>query len=380
MKYKSSEWTIEKLISLYEEKKLNLNPPYQRNDIWSAFTKKKLIDSIKTGYPLPTFFLHKKKDGKYDMVDGQQRTRAILGYTKEFFPDLKKEYFKNTDKDYFLTKYKLIVAVLEDISDGDESMRDFYNRVNKFGTKLNRPELLKSQFYGTPVQKLVEKIAGSERFETLNLFTEATKSRMNDIDFIGELITLLKYGISEKKIQVDRFYEDKDFQGDDAKEIEDQFQRCLEHFIRFNSIYPLKVTRYKQRNDFYTFFGFIKENLNLDNDTFDYFYKLMVLIGKDISPTNEDCFAFQEYATNCVSQSNSKRARTERLQFFHNLLLNKDDKPLFKEGKEDANNIINDVIGFYKLEKTSLCKINDFYLVDINKLNSQLKEPYDLKL
>ena len=45
MKYKSSEWTIKDLISLYEEKKLNLNLPYQRNDIWSLDAKKKLIDS-----------------------------------------------------------------------------------------------------------------------------------------------------------------------------------------------------------------------------------------------------------------------------------------------------------------------------------------------
>lgn len=379
MKYKLSEWTIKDLISLYENKKLNLNPPYQRNDIWSPSAKKKLIDSIQMGYPLPAFFLHKKKGGKYDMVDGQQRTRTILGYTKEVFPDLKKEYFEETDKDYFLNKYKLVVVIIEDDID-ENSMRDFYYRVNKYGTVLNRPEIIKAEYFGSRLHTLVEKLADSPEFQSLKLFTDPSLKRMNDFDFIAELLTLIKCGITEKKISVDNLYEEEDFSEKDADTLKATFGKIIKHFTRLNKIYTLRNTRYKQRNDFYTFFGFINDNLNLKNDTLDYFYKLMVLLGNDISPANEECFALQEYATNCVSQSNSKKARIARLRFLNNLLLNKHKNPLSKREKAGANDVIIDIIEFYELEDTPLCKIDEYYLVNTRMLNSQLEDPYELEL
>ena len=80
MNFFTEEWTIKDLLLLYENNKLNLNPPYQRNDIWQNPSKRKLIDSIKRNYPLPVFFLHDKGNDSYDIVDGQQRTRAIYGF------------------------------------------------------------------------------------------------------------------------------------------------------------------------------------------------------------------------------------------------------------------------------------------------------------
>lgn len=359
MEFEIKQWRIQELISLYEGGDLDLNPPYQRGDIWSLPAKKRLIDTIKLGFPLPAFFLYEKTPCKFEMVDGQQRTRTILGYVKGFFPDLNREKFDDANKHFFLNEYKLAVITMKNVLE-HEAIEEFYYRVNKFGTKLNRPEILKAQYYDTPVQKLVERIADSEKFETLNLFTESTKSRMNDLDFIGELLTLLKYGITDKKIQVDKFYENKNFSGDDAKEIEDEFQKCLENFIRFNGIYPLKATRYRQRNDFYTFWGFIKENAHILPQTLDAFYRIMVLIGPDISPSNEKCFAFQEYAINCVSQSNSKKAREERLGFFEKLLLNTDPNPLVKMGQEGENHILTDVMKFYGIDDSKLIRIENY--------------------
>jgi len=371
MEFEFTEWKIEDLISLYNEGKLDLNPPYQRGDIWSLPAKKRLIDTIKIGFPLPAFFLLQKEENRFEIVDGQQRTRTILGYVNGYFPDLNREKFENIDQDYFLTRYKLPIIIIKNVRD-NEAIEEFYYRVNKFGTKLNRPEILKAQYFGTPLQSLVERIAESEKFEVLNLFTESTRSRMNDLDFIGELLTLIKYGITDKKLQVDRFYDDKNFTESDAVELEHEFEVYLDHFSRFNIVFPLRATRYRQRNDLYSLCSFIKKHNSLPSSTLDYFYKVLVLIDSDISPSNEKCFAFQEYAINCVSQSNSKKAREERLKFFEKLLLNTDHSPLAKKGQEGENLNLIDVMEFYNLHDSDLFQINDFYTLPVTKLN-QLK-------
>ena len=75
----------------------------------------------------------------------------------------------------------------------------------------------------------------------------------------------------------------------------------------------------------------MKENINMDLSLLKYQYQiLLILDGKDdkgrqfIRPTNEDCPPLQNYATNCVSQSNSKKARESRLNFFNEILKNQE--------------------------------------------------------
>jgi len=199
MVFKIEEWTIKKLLKLYEDQKLNLNPPYQRNDIWPLANKKRLIDSIKSGYPLPMFFLH-HKDDLFDMVDGQQRTRTLIGYKKDIFPDLKKIKYSNSNQDE-LNNYRIGVTIISN-EDDEKIMQDFYYRVNKFGTKLNRPEILKAQYFDTYFQNLVEEISESEEFQRLQLFSDSSLDRMNDMDFIGELLALTKFGITDKKMRL----------------------------------------------------------------------------------------------------------------------------------------------------------------------------------
>lgn len=76
MKFEIEIWSVKHLLDLVESGKIDLNPPYQRNPIWSKTTQKNLIQSLKEGSPIPNIFLFKKGENKFEMVDGQQRTRA----------------------------------------------------------------------------------------------------------------------------------------------------------------------------------------------------------------------------------------------------------------------------------------------------------------
>lgn len=361
MKYEiEKDFTIEKLIGLYTQKKINLNPLYQRKDIWSTNDKKLLIDSIQKGFPIQNFYMQ-QKDAVFDMVDGQQRARAIFGYYKNIFPSNAGLFFKNlnkTDAAHFLV-YKLELAIITKL-EGDERIEVFYSRVNKTGKKLNRPELKRAEYYESQFFQLIQEIAEMKEFEELDLITPEQLKRMIDMDYISELLALLKNGITEKKIEVDKLYE-RDITEEESSALSTQFKKILSHFTRFNKIKPMNETRYNQKNDFYTLFGFVKDNIELKKETLDIFYKILVFIDEDITPSNEDCIPFYDYAINCVTQSNSKSARESRLKFLNSLFLNKLDAP---------NDIQKKILKYYELKPTDITKIEGLTILDIGKLKS----------
>ena len=62
----------------------------------------------------------------------------------------------------------------------------------------------------------------------------------------------------------------------------------------------------------------------------------LVKISKGISPSNEECKILMEYANNCITQSNSEKAREKRFTILEKLILNESENPN-KEQKDVAN-------------------------------------------
>lgn len=363
MEFITKEIDIKGLIELYEQNRLILNPPYQRNEIWSMSAKKLLIDSIVKGYALPNFFFLDKGKGVYEVVDGQQRIRTIINFYKGLFPFGKRDFYDKEKFPMFL-RYKLVLFILIK-SDKDENIEDFYTRVNSTGMKLNRPELKKAEFYNTRFLNLIETLAASEKFVSLELFSDKSLERMNDVDFTSELLSIIKNGITDKKDAVDKMYE-SDITALEYEQLSEEFDRVINIIHFFNENYPINETRYRQRNDFYTIFCFLLQAKDLSKENLLYFYKILVLIDEDIKPSTEDCPAFYNYALHCVSQSNSKNAREQRLMFLNELFLNP---------TKDINNIQRDVINYYNLMDNNMVFINKYYTLSGKDLQSIVKEP-----
>jgi len=202
MKFTIHKWPVKKLVNLAKRKKLTLNPPYQRNPVWTVPAQKELIDSIRCGYPLPSFFLHLQEDGTYDMVDGQQRTRTLIKYLSGSEIDISKDDSKFKTEE--LPKYLLSVVVIEDVGPG-EYIEDFYYRVNKYGLRINRPEELKSKHHNKLFLELVQKLVTSPDFVKLELVSDRSSNRMLDRDLVEELCALIKVGITDKKTRLTHY-------------------------------------------------------------------------------------------------------------------------------------------------------------------------------
>lgn len=83
--YQQLPWTIE---SLYQRRAaIILSPPYQRGLVWTIKHKQYFIDSIARGYPIPDLFYYMKENGNttYEVIDGQQRTNAIIEFKDNKF-------------------------------------------------------------------------------------------------------------------------------------------------------------------------------------------------------------------------------------------------------------------------------------------------------
>jgi hypothetical protein len=357
MKFKITTWTIEKLYEAFKTKKLNLSPPYQRNFIWSTEDQQTLIDSIVNNIPIPNFFIRLAGDDRFEMVDGQQRSRTIINFIDGFFPDFSGRTY-SADRHKSFMKFVFPVTIIEDI--GTEPIEKFYALVNKTGIHLNKPEVRKADYFDTNLLKLVDEIASSKKILSLKLFTETSLKRMNDKEFVSELLLLLKDGHVDKKGAIDQYYKD-DISNEEASQLKRSFNKIIEKISILNRVYPIHKTRYKQRNDFYTLFDFINQYTPYDEDELVYFYKVLVLIGGDIKPTQDDCESLKEYARNCVTQSNSKLARESRLKFFQQLLQNKKPKP---------NRVQQDIIDFYDIS-SKLATVSSYFTLNIKELNAQ---------
>lgn len=372
MEYTFTEFSIKQLVNLIEKDQIDLNPPYQRNFIWSSEDQKSLIDTILSGYPLPNFFLYKAKNGTYEMVDGQQRSKTIFRFIKGMITSSKRtgtKKFEDVESEQIL-RYRLPFIILEDIIEKD-SLREFYVLINKKGIHLNLSEVNKSEYLDTLFLKLADEVLTYQNLINLDLFTEAVSKRMNDRAFVEELLSYLKLGIKEKKKSVQTIYSE-DITNDEYDELKTQFYLVIDIIEQLNRVKPINQTRYKQKNDFYTLFTFIHQNQNLDQSLLQYQYQiLLILDGVDnegrqlIRPTNEDCPALKEYANNCVSQSNSKKARDSRLTFFNSILKNSSE-----EQNEQLTEVLNYFDSVFIDKKVELKKIGEFQLLNIDLLKT----------
>src|SRR5437763_618530 len=79
-----TETNREKLPNLVEAFKrpgeINVRPVYQRRRRWTAERQSLLIESFLMNIPVPPLFLYETEENTYEVMDGQQRINAILGF------------------------------------------------------------------------------------------------------------------------------------------------------------------------------------------------------------------------------------------------------------------------------------------------------------
>jgi len=85
----STDFRIKTFIRFYQEGNLNLRPSYQRNEVINQNKASGIIESAILGIPLPPIYLFMDNEGKYEVIDGQQRLLSFLGFLNVLEKSLK---------------------------------------------------------------------------------------------------------------------------------------------------------------------------------------------------------------------------------------------------------------------------------------------------
>lgn len=86
MRLQATDPDIETLIARIERSDVDLQPDFQRGEIWSIAKKRKLIDSILRDWHVPPIHIVVRGDGIQEVLDGQQRLAAIRDFVRNEFP------------------------------------------------------------------------------------------------------------------------------------------------------------------------------------------------------------------------------------------------------------------------------------------------------
>lgn len=80
MKISKSELQLESLVSRISNGELDLQPDFQRGEIWDNPRRQRLIDTILRDWYVPAVHIVKEADGAEVVLDGQQRLAAIRDF------------------------------------------------------------------------------------------------------------------------------------------------------------------------------------------------------------------------------------------------------------------------------------------------------------
>lgn len=83
MKLDKSDLQLETIVSRINAGELDLQPDFQRGEIWDTKRRQRLVDTILREWYVPAIHIVVDTDGEEVVLDGQQRLAAI----RDFFAD-----------------------------------------------------------------------------------------------------------------------------------------------------------------------------------------------------------------------------------------------------------------------------------------------------
>lgn len=157
IKTDSYSMSIGELISLYENKEIDIHPDFQRFFRWSDYQKSTFIESIILGIPIPPIFVSQRNDGVWDVIDGLQRLSTIY----EFVGVLKTETIDKDDNFHTLQATTYLPSL------NGKKWNDENDKENSL-TPTQRLLIKRAKMTINIVEKESDKIIKYELFQRLN--------------------------------------------------------------------------------------------------------------------------------------------------------------------------------------------------------------------
>lgn len=268
MKCSVSELEIETIYNRIIEGDLNLNPDFQRGEVWTVTKKKKLIDSILRGWRIPPIHLIENDTYIDEVLDGQQRLVAIRDFlNNEFYIDgsiapldlkiksLNKKRYKDLDLNIQrkIKKYSLSIIRLTDFL--PEEPAELFYRLNQPATLTSAEQ--RNSYIGETRNQIKNLV---DYFENLGADKDTvgfSNSRMAYDDILSKFCYALEERSIKKKITSINISEK--YRNDDPfdNEIMERAKESMSFFINSSKLGKIKFKNQKLNINKATLFSWL---------------------------------------------------------------------------------------------------------------------------
>lgn len=201
-------YTVADFLKWNDDQELILNPKFQRGPVWSNSARSYLVDSLLRGYPIPKLLIRTKVDRDNrrtirDVVDGQQRLRAIidfaenrlvLGVKAQEYRGMRYTDLTDEDKDSFLS-YKLTCEQL--INASDEDVLEVFTRINSNAIPVVEAEMRNARFDNEFSDLVKELVRSMSEIWALGVLSDRDRVRMADQSLVAEVIGFFMHGVTD---------------------------------------------------------------------------------------------------------------------------------------------------------------------------------------
>jgi len=280
--YKPRGYSVNDFLGWNAVGELVLQPRFQRREVWTAKARSYLIDTMLRQLPIPIIFIRQDIDPHTrrttrEVVDGQQRLRAVIDYVGGKFailpshnPDYARMPFDELPEEakHRLLGYEFSVVVLVGATDAD--VLNIFARLNSYTERLRPQELLNAQFSGAFKQAVYGIGLSHLTFWRENrILSDRQIVRMDEAELTSELVVAMLDGLQDGKASLRKFYEKYEDHFPRASKVEARLGRVLDEVSAILG-QDLRETAFRRKAMFYSLFCVLYD----------------VLFGLPNSPTN----------------------------------------------------------------------------------------------
>lgn len=218
-----TEWTIADICDgfVYNELeakglfgmggRLTIQPEYQRNYIYADGKRDvAVIDSVLKGYPLGVIYFVRTADGRYEVLDGQQRITSLgrfctgkLGIKDNNGLPQSIGSIAGEVKERFLNTQLMIYEC-----EGSESeIKEWFRTINIAGIPLNTQELLNAVYSG-PFVTAAKSVFSNSQNAKMQMWTAYISGAANRQDILATALEWVSQGRTEEYMRDHRFNSD----------------------------------------------------------------------------------------------------------------------------------------------------------------------------
>lgn len=187
--------------------KLTIQPEYQRNYIYADGKKDvAVIESVLNQYPLGLIYFNKTMDGRFEVLDGQQRITSLGRYVTDRFAvkiDNMEQYFSGlaSDKQQLILNTPLLIYECE----GAESeIKQWFRTINIAGVPLSDQELLNAVYSG-PFVTLAKAEFSNSQNAMIQKWSAYIKGAVNRQEFLQCALDWVSHGKIEAYMSQHRY-------------------------------------------------------------------------------------------------------------------------------------------------------------------------------